>query len=110
MTGDTVTVQPDYTKSGIEASKTIKNRASDNGAEYPVDISGHLLQVEYTFERDFGGLLQLHGIRYYCERCGEEKSISEQGNLREFPKTDRRKVRQYLIGYFTEIDCADRKP
>lgn len=102
---DPVTVEPDFTKSGIEASETYKNRVSDSGAKYPVEIGDHLLQVKYRFDKDFGGLLQLMEISYYCEKCGKEKGISEQGELWSFDKHERRDIRKYLIGYFVEEDC-----
>lgn len=100
-----VTVEPDYTKSGIEASETYKNRVSDSGAEYPIKIGNHFLQVKYRFDKDHGGLLQLMEIAYYCKKCGKEKGISEQGELWSFDKEERREIRKYLIGYFVETDC-----
>lgn len=100
-----VTVEPDFTKSGIEASQTYKNRVSDSGAKYPIDVSGHSLQVRYRFDRDSGGLLKLMEIGYYCTKCGEEKTVDDKGELWKYDKTDRRDIRKYLIGYFVQSDC-----
>jgi hypothetical protein len=100
-----ITVEPDYTKSGIEASETFKNRVSDSGAKYPISIGDHSLQVKYRFDKDYGGLLQLMEITYYCTECGDEKGVTEQGELWSFDKKQRRELRKYVLGYFVETDC-----
>jgi len=102
---DPVIVEPDYTKSGIEASKTFKNRVSDSGAEYPIPVVDHLLQVKYRFDKDYGGLLQLMEMTYYCKKCDKELGADQQGELWSFDKDQRRNLRKYIIGYFVETDC-----
>jgi len=102
-----VTVEPDYTKSGIEASRTFKNRVSDPGAEYPFSINGHTVQVRYQFENDDNGLLKLMELEYYCQNCGTEQKFTGD-KLWEYSDGEQREVRKYLIGYFCECSCNQK--
>ena len=102
---ESVIVEPDYTKSGIEASKTFKNRVSNSGAEYPIPVGKHSLQVKYRFDKDYGGLLQLMEITYYCTECNKELGADKQGELWSFDKYKRRLLRKYILGYFVETKC-----
>lgn len=99
-----ITVEPDYTKSGIEASETFKNRVSDAGAKYPLSIGGHSIRVVYTFEKDKGGLLKLMGLGYYCLDCEEQKNI-EGDKLWTYENNVMKLSREYMLGHFFETDC-----
>jgi len=105
--GESITVEPEYTKSGIEASRTFKNRVSNAGAEYPLAINGHSVQVKYLFENDHRGLLKLMGLGYYCNYCGVEQML-EGDALWEYKNRERREARKYLIGYFCESLCDQK--
>lgn len=104
MSDTPVTVEPDYTKSGIEASETFKNRVSDAGVKYPIDVNGHRVRVKYGFQYDYRNLLKLMEICYYCTQCGEEQSLEGDG-LWRYEKVERRAARKYMLGYFVETPC-----
>jgi len=99
-----ITVEPDYTKSGIEASESYKNRVANAGAEYPLKISGHSVQVIYRFENDSDGLLKLMSIGYYCTDCDEQQHLRGD-SLWKIDKHIRKSARKYMLGHFFETDC-----